>query len=99
MQSLKKSLVGQLCIAGAAHGAWATGMESLEAFVKNVKSGRAEFTQTVTAPAKEGQAARSKVSTGTFEFQRPGRSSSTTRSPSRKPSWPMARPCGCTTPT
>jgi outer membrane lipoprotein carrier protein len=71
MQSLKKSLVG-LCIAGAAMSAWATGMESLEAFVKNVKSGRAEFTQTVTAPAKEGQPAREKVSTGTFEFQRPG---------------------------
>jgi len=67
----KKSLIG-LCIAATAAGAWAGGMESLEAFVKNVKSGRAEFTQTVTAPAKEGQPSRAKVSTGTFEFQRPG---------------------------
>jgi len=72
MLSLKKSLVG-LGIAAAAMGAWAGGMESLEAFVKNVKSGRAEFTQTVTAPAKEGQPSRAKVSTGTFEFQRPGK--------------------------
>ena len=71
MLSLKKSWVG-LCLAGAAMGAWAGGMESLEAFVKNVKSGRADFTQTVTAPAKEGQPSRAKVSTGTFEFQRPG---------------------------
>ncbi|HEY9224770.1 MAG TPA: outer membrane lipoprotein chaperone LolA [Variovorax sp.] len=57
---------------GAAMSVWAAGMESLEAFVKNVKSGRAEFTQTVTAPVKEGQPSRAKVSTGTFEFQRPG---------------------------
>ena len=71
MLLLKKSVIG-LCMAGAAMGAWAGGMESLEAFVKNVKSGRADFTQTVTAPAKEGQPSRAKVSTGTFEFQRPG---------------------------
>ncbi len=71
MLLLKKSLIG-LGMAGAAMSVWAAGMESLEAFVKNVKSGRAEFTQTVTAPAKEGQPSRAKVSTGTFEFQRPG---------------------------
>ena len=67
----KKSVIG-LGMAGAALGAWAGGMESLEAFVKNVKSGRAEFTQTVTAPTREGEPARAKVSTGTFAFQRPG---------------------------
>ena len=53
--------------------AWAGGMESLEAFVKNAKSGRAEFTQTVTPPARDGQVPRVKTSSGTFEFQRPGR--------------------------
>ena len=37
------------------------------------QSGRADFTQVVTAPAKDGKAARSKTSSGTFEFQRPGR--------------------------
>jgi outer membrane lipoprotein carrier protein len=70
--SMKKLLAG-FVLAAAAAGAWAGGMESLEAFVKNVKSGRAEFTQTVTAPARDGQAARAKVSSGTFEFQRPGK--------------------------
>ncbi|MDB5827923.1 MAG: outer rane lipoprotein carrier protein LolA, partial [Variovorax sp.] len=48
-------------------------MESLESFVKTVKSGRAEFTQTVTAPPRDGQPSRAKTSTGTFEFQRPGK--------------------------
>jgi outer membrane lipoprotein carrier protein len=70
--SMKKLFAGFL-LAIAATGASAGGMESLEAFVKNVKSGRAEFTQTVTAPPRDGQAARAKVSSGTFEFQRPGK--------------------------
>jgi len=51
----------------------ASGLDSLEAFVKTAKTGRAEFTQVVTAPAKEGQVARSKSSSGTFEFSRPNR--------------------------
>ena len=49
------------------------GLQTLEAFVKNTKSGRAVFTQVVTSPAKEGQAAKVKTSTGTFEFLRPNR--------------------------
>jgi outer membrane lipoprotein carrier protein len=70
--SMKKLFAGALlALAGA--GAWAGGMESLEAFVKTARTGRAEFTQTVTSPPREGQAAREKVSTGTFEFQRPGK--------------------------
>ena len=40
--------------------------------MKTVKTARTDFTQVVTMPAKEGQAARSKTSTGTFEFSRPG---------------------------
>jgi outer membrane lipoprotein carrier protein len=60
-------------MAVAAAGAWAGGLESLETFVKTVKSGRAEFTQTVTAPPRDGQSSRAKVSSGTFEFQRPGK--------------------------
>lgn len=51
----------------------AGGLESLETFVKTVKSGRADFTQVVTSPAREGQAPKVKTSTGTFEFQRPNR--------------------------
>jgi outer membrane lipoprotein carrier protein len=48
-------------------------MKSLESFMKGTQTGRADFTQTVTSPPRDGQAARSKTSTGSFEFQRPGR--------------------------
>ena len=51
----------------------ASGLDALESFVKNARTGRAAFTQVVTAPAKVGQAARSKTSTGSFEFSRPNR--------------------------
>jgi outer membrane lipoprotein carrier protein len=53
--------------------AQASGLDSLENFVKSVKSGRAQFTQVVTGPARDGQAARSKTSSGSFEFSRPNR--------------------------
>lgn len=59
----------------------ATGLNDLEYFVKSVRSGRAEFSQVVTAPAKEGQAARTKISSGTFEFLRPGRFKFTYKKP------------------
>lgn len=60
-------------IAAYAGVAAAGGLESLEGFVKTVKTGRAEFTQVVTSPSKDGQVARSKTSTGIFEFSRPNR--------------------------
>ncbi len=63
-------VVFALVFAGSAAAA---GLQSLELFVKSVKSGRAEFTQVVTSPAKEGQVVRSKTSTGSFEFSRPNR--------------------------
>ena len=53
--------------------AMASGLDSLEQFVKSAKTGHAEFTQVVTAPAKEGQTARSKTSSGSFDFSRPNR--------------------------
>lgn len=62
-----------LLISTSVHMARADGLESLENFVRGVNAGRAEFTQTVTAPAKSGQVARSKTSSGTFEFLRPNR--------------------------
>ncbi len=65
-------LLAAIVVATSAH-AWAGGLESLEFFVKTVKSGRADFTQTVTAPPRDGQPSRAKVSSGTFEFQRPGK--------------------------
>lgn len=71
---MKRLLSGiSLLLVLAAGQAWAGGMESLEGFVKNVRSGRAQFTQTVTPPAKEGEPVRNRVSTGSFEFQRPGK--------------------------
>ena len=51
---------------------WADGLQSLEHFMRTAKAGQAQFTQTVTAPAKEGQAPRTKTSSGDFTFQRPG---------------------------
>ena len=43
--------------------------DSLRDFVRDVKSGQARFTQTVTSP----DGAKQKVSTGSFEFARPNR--------------------------
>lgn len=60
-------------IAACAGAAGATGLNSLEHFIKTVRTGRADFTQVVTAPAKAGQAPRVKTSSGTFEFSRPKR--------------------------
>jgi outer membrane lipoprotein carrier protein len=49
------------------------GMDSLERFVSETRSGRADFVQTVTSPARTGEAPRVKKSSGTFEFSRPNR--------------------------
>ncbi|MFC5498433.1 outer membrane lipoprotein chaperone LolA [Caenimonas terrae] len=65
--------VALLACAQFASSAFAGGMESLENFVKTAKSGRADFSQVVTAPGRDGQAPRSKTSTGSFEFSRPAR--------------------------
>jgi outer membrane lipoprotein carrier protein len=70
---MKKLFPAVLVACAMAAPAWAGGLESLEAFMKTAKSGKAEFTQVVTAPPKDGQAARTKTSTGTFEFSRPNR--------------------------
>jgi outer membrane lipoprotein carrier protein len=53
-----------LLVAGIAH---ADAVDALRAFAGEVKSGKANFTQTVTSP--DGK--RKKVSSGSFEFQRP----------------------------
>lgn len=69
----RRVLLAMALLAGAALQAQAAGMESLETFLRTVGSARADFTQVVTSPARDGQAARTKTSTGSFEFQRPGR--------------------------
>ncbi len=59
----RATLVGLLAlfsIAASAQVTTASGLDSLEAFVKNTKSGRAVSTQVVTSPAKEGQVVKSK---------------------------------------
>jgi outer membrane lipoprotein carrier protein len=55
-----------MCAARLAH---ADAVDTLRDFVRDVKSGRAAFTQTVTA----ADGARKKTSSGDFEFVRPGR--------------------------
>ena len=58
--------IAALAFAGAAH---ADAVETLRSFVRDVKSGRAQFTQTVTSP----DGAKKKTSSGHFEFARPNR--------------------------
>ena len=54
--------------------ACASSLDTLEIFLKSTKSGRADFTQVVTPPAKAAQTTvRSKTSTGQFSFVRPTR--------------------------
>ena len=65
-----------ISVAASAQDTSASGsnsLQSLEGFVKNTKSGRATFTQVVTSPTKEGQVAKTKTSSGSFEFLRPNR--------------------------
>jgi len=60
-------------LAASAQPAPSAGLQALESFIKNTRSGRASFTQVVTSPPKEGQVAKTKTSSGTFEFLRPNR--------------------------
>ncbi len=53
----------------AAGAAQADAVDTLRSFVRDVKTGRADFTQTVTSP----DGAKKKTSTGRFEFARPNR--------------------------
>jgi len=55
-----------LVVSIAAH---ADAADTLRAFIRDVNSGRAQFTQTVTSP----DGAKKKTSTGSFEFSRPNR--------------------------
>jgi len=58
------------CLLGcAALAAQADALDTLREFVRDVKSGRASFTQTVTS----ADGAKKRVSSGSFEFARPNR--------------------------
>jgi len=71
--TMKRKFVAIFIIALSAINTSAGGLKDLESFVSKVKSGKAEFIQVVTSPAKDGQAPRVKTSSGSFEFSRPGR--------------------------
>lgn len=51
----------------------ADGLSDLQAFMRETRSGKADFTQVVTAPAREGEVGRQKTSSGTFAFARPAK--------------------------
>jgi outer membrane lipoprotein carrier protein len=64
---MKKLLIASLLLTSfAAH---ADAVDTLKEFVRDVKSGRSAFTQTVTAP----DGAKKRSSSGSFEFLRPNR--------------------------
>ena len=64
-----KSLLLSLTLAFAAAAAHADAVDALRDFVRDVKTGRANFTQTVTSP----DGAKKKTTSGSFEFSRPNR--------------------------
>ncbi len=68
---LRRAIVGLLTLCATA--AQAAGLDALEAFIKNTRSGRAQFVQQVTSPPKEGHIARVRNSSGSLEFIRPNR--------------------------
>jgi outer membrane lipoprotein carrier protein len=66
---MKRLILTALLGAALASPAWADAVASLRQFVQEVKSGRAAFTQTVSAP----DGARKRSTDGRFEFVRPNR--------------------------
>jgi outer membrane lipoprotein carrier protein len=62
-----KFLVASLLFVAAAGAQAQSAVDTLKAFVRDVKTGRAEFTQTVTSP----DGTKKKNSSGRFEFSRP----------------------------
>ncbi len=65
---MRSALALTLLLAAAAT-AQADAVDTLRDFVRDVKTGKAEFTQTVTSP----DGAKKKTSSGSFEFARPNR--------------------------
>jgi outer membrane lipoprotein carrier protein len=64
-----KRLITAALIATASLAAHADAVDTLKSFVRDVNSGRAQFTQTVTSP----DGVKKKTSSGSFEFWRPNR--------------------------
>lgn len=72
---VKRSLLFVLCVCSLwVAPAHADGLSDLERFLREVASAEARFTQVVTSPKRANEAvARSKTSSGRFEFLRPNR--------------------------
>jgi outer membrane lipoprotein carrier protein len=68
-----KKLIATFALSALTLAAHAGALESLENFVRTAKTGRSDFTQVITSPGRDGGAARTKTSSGYFEFQRPNR--------------------------
>lgn len=68
MKTMQRTIAAALLL-GAAFAARADAVDTLREFVRDVKTGKAQFTQTVTSP----DGAKKKTSSGTFEFARPNR--------------------------
>lgn len=64
-----RSLIAGALLVIAATAAHADAVDTLREFVRDVKTGSAAFTQTVTSP----DGAKKKTSSGSFEFARPNR--------------------------
>ncbi|MEY3914239.1 MAG: hypothetical protein RL509_2283 [Pseudomonadota bacterium] len=70
MKQLAALALAALAWTGLAH---ADSLDTLGQFLQNTRSARAEFSQTVQLPPRDGQAQRPKISSGLFSFQRPSR--------------------------
>jgi len=69
-----KTLITAAALALTSFTAQADGLQDLEKFLREVSSAQARFTQVVTSPKRTGETvARSKTSSGSFEFLRPNR--------------------------
>ena len=69
MRTALANLLAALTLSVAAVAAHADSVDTLREFIRDVKTGRAQFTQTVTSP--DGM--KKKTSSGSFEFARPNR--------------------------
>jgi outer membrane lipoprotein carrier protein len=69
MKNIVAKSAAALVLLVASVAAHADAADTLRAFIRDVNSGRAQFTQTVTSP----DGAKKKTSTGSFEFSRPNR--------------------------
>lgn len=69
MKRLLQQLALAACVGGAALTARADALDTLREFTRDVKTGRASFTQVVSSP----DGVKKKTSSGSFEFSRPNR--------------------------